>query len=96
MLTRRLLLKATTTALPLSALGAGAARALSSEPLSLADREAVAQSCGAANSHGELVAAMRRFLDGEVAAGLVPAEYRTTVSCPFCRCSLSLAPDNPL
>lgn len=96
MLTRRLLLKATTTALPLSVLGAGAARALSSEPLSLADREALALSCRATTSHDELVTAMRSFLAGEVAAGHVPADYRTTVSCPFCSCSLSVAPDKSL
>jgi hypothetical protein len=96
MLTRRLLLQATTTALPFSALGAGAARALSSEPLSLADREALALSCRATTSHDELVRAMRRLLDDEVAAGLIPADYRMTVACPYCRCSLGVAPDNPL
>jgi hypothetical protein len=93
MLTRRQMLLASATTVSAAGIGIVPALALSTEPMPPADAQAMALACGAAASHAELVAEARLMLDGEVKQGLLPANYDTTIVCPFCRCSLKVAPD---
>lgn len=93
MMTRRQILLASATMVPAASLGVVPALALSTEPMAPADARAMALACGAAASHAELVAEARLLLDGEVKQGLLPANYDTTIVCPFCRCSLKVAPE---
>lgn len=88
MITRRQILLGAATLSAGAGLNLDHAQALSTEPLSPADAEAMALACSGAPSHANLVARARLWLADGIARGLLPAGSGTTIDCPFCRCRL--------
>jgi hypothetical protein len=89
---RHLLLNAAAFTLA-GTVGAKWARALSTEPMPLADMNALSLACGNQTSHAQLIQDARWLLDDAIKSGAKPAGATETVVCPLCHCAFQVTPD---